>query len=423
MMKSPESPPLKILIADPLSLSDPMNGRQTHLYEIIMGLAQLGYQVYIFSGQNLDFSDQESITCHLIDDTNIATMYASIMTVTFRLCCADEIDVIYSRLSLYGVLSSSISRIFGVKPHVCEVNGFFAEEMELINKNHASIPIKNRINWEICLRSERYLLARAARIIAVTEGIKHQIVERGLAEEDRVSVIENGANTDLFRPGDPEEAQTLLGLSQEFRYLCFVGNFAPWQGLQYIVQAVPEIVRAYPDCRVLLVGDGVMKDHCIRMGEDLGVSEYLIFYGSVPYSRVPACVRAADICIAPFVMERNAGIGLSPLKVYEYMACGRPVVASAIPGVGELLIRSGGGIPVRPDDPRALADAVIRLLSSDDLRRTMGECAASYVRDHHSWMSVAEQVATVCEKAVEGDLKILTQTGSLKLRDGADDRH
>ncbi|MBP2144601.1 glycosyltransferase involved in cell wall biosynthesis [Methanofollis sp. W23] len=412
---------MKILIADPLDLSDPINGRQVHVYEIIRGLARSGHQVYVLSGQEPEFSGQGSITCLAIDDTNLTTMYASVVGALFRLFGAGQVDVIYSRTSLFGALSSSISRIFGAKPIVCEVNGFFADEIEFINKNRSSTTIKDRINLEICQKSERYLLGHAARVVAVTEGIKRLIVEGGLAEADRISVIENGANTDLFRPGDPADARAHMGLSQDFRYLCFVGNFAPWQGLQYIVQAVPAIVRAHPDCRVLLVGDGVMREDCTRMGEALGVSDYLIFYGPVPYTRVPACVQASDICIAPFVRERNAVIGLSPLKVYEYMACGRPVVASAIPGVSELLVRSGGGVLVRPEDPRALAEAVIRLLSSDDLRQTMGERAASYVRDHHTWANVAAQVSAVCEKAAAADLEVPVPTAALRSGAKTDD--
>src|SRR5690606_2863783 len=139
-----------------------------------------------------------------------------------------------------------------------------------------------------------------------------------------------------------------LGLELETPYVCFVGNLAPWQGVEYLVKAAPSILSRFPECHFLIVGDGVMKDNLLKLCRELGVEDKFIFTGVVAYDRVPLYINASDICAAPFILARNAKIGLSPLKLYEYMACGKTVVASNISGVSDVLEASGGGILVPP---------------------------------------------------------------------------
>ena len=126
-----------------------------------------------------------------------------------------------------------------------------------------------------------------------------------------------------------------------------------------------------------------------------------IFTGVIAYDRVPLYINASDTCTAPFIFARNAKIGLSPLKLYEYMACGKPVVASNISGVSDVLEASGGGIPVLPENPEALAEGILKLLENPDLRTKLGSKGLSYVTENYSWHSVAEKVNEVCKSGLE----------------------
>jgi glycosyltransferase involved in cell wall biosynthesis len=213
-------------------------------------------------------------------------------------------------------------------------------------------------------------------------------------------VVSNGANTSLFKPLDKKECRKELNLDHKISYVCFVGNLAPWQGLEYLVKAAPSILSRFPECRFLIVGDGVMKDELLKLSRELGVEDMFIFTGVVAYERVPIYINASDVCTAPFIFARNAKIGLSPLKLYEYMACGKPVVASNISGVSEALEASGGGLPVIPENPDALSEAVLTLLENQDLRSKLGLKGLSYVIENYSWYNVAKQVDKVCRSGL-----------------------
>ncbi len=142
-----------------------------------------------------------------------------------------------------------------------------------------------------------------------------------------------------------------------------------------------------------------MKKEWLQLAENLGVSDKFIFTGSVPYNMVPIYINASDICVAPFIRERNSKIGLSALKTYEYFACGKPLVASSIPGIKDLIELSGGGISVTPENPEELANAVIKLLPDENTRSLMGDKGRKYVIENHSWDGVARKVLGVCNEA------------------------
>ena len=146
-----------------------------------------------------------------------------------------------------------------------------------------------------------------------------------------------------------------------------------------------------------------MKDNLFKLCKELGVEDRFIFTGVIAYDRVPLYINASDICTAPFIFARNAKIGLSPLKLYEYMACGKPVVASNISGVSDVIEASGGGISVLPENLDALADGILKLLENPDLRLKMGSKGLSYVTENYSWYSVAKKVNEVCKSGLEAE--------------------
>lgn len=393
---------LDILFMEPLKSFEGANGKVTHSCELIDGLAAGHNRLHIFSAIETSFVHGDTILCSRIPASGNLRVYGSIVRSLFSTAHAGGYDVIYTRNSFFGVLGDLFSGLIHGTPIVCEVNGFFGDEIRLIAGDHPSLDITARMNRTICRVSEKYLLKRADSIIAVTQGIKHHLIEEYGVDEKKIIVIENGANTGIFRPGDQEKARKILELDPAAQYVCFTGNFAPWQGLPDLIRAIPEIVDRCQEARFLLVGDGVMRETCTETAEELGVLDRIHFTGRVAYERVPLYVTASDVCVAPFIRDRNDKIGLSPLKVYEYMGCGRPVVASDIAGVRELINGSGGGITVRPEEPQAIASAVSILLEDREKRAMMGRAGCEYVRKNHSWNIVSRKVEKVCRDAASG---------------------
>jgi glycosyltransferase involved in cell wall biosynthesis len=126
------------------------------------------------------------------------------------------------------------------------------------------------------------------------------------------------------------------------------------------------------------------------------VSDEFIFTGIVPYEEVSKYISASDICVVP---KRQLKSGYSPLKLYEYMACGKPVVASRVEGF-TILEQNNAGILVEPENPENIANVIIKLLNDEKLREELGRNGREYVVKNHSWESVAKIVAEVCEDAV-----------------------
>lgn len=295
-------------------------------------------------------------------------------------------DVLYSRYTPFGIAPACASVLLGI-PHVIELNGIVQEDLAA-----EGVP---RHLMGLARVSERLHCRGAARIVAVSDGIAEDVARR-YGRMDTV-VVANGVNCSLFRPIEREEAARALGLDPDHQYICFVGNLAPWQGVDVLIEATPCILGAVPSARLLIVGDGSDRERLVRCADDLGLLDACVFTGSVPYTDVPLYINASAVCVAPFVRRRNERTGLSPLKIYEYLACARPVVASGIPGVSELIGESGGGRLVPPEDPGALAATVSELLGDEQARGSMGRAGREWVTSRHCWGHVAAEIVATCE--------------------------
>ena len=153
-----------------------------------------------------------------------------------------------------------------------------------------------------------------------------------------------------------------------------------------------------PGTVFLVVGDGEVKEELIGLVRSSGISQTFVFAGRVPYEEVPLYIAASDVCVAPGTRELCETIGISRLKVVEYMACGRPVVATDMDGAC-LVRESNGGILVPLEDSAALAKAIVELLRDGDLRRIMGESGRRYVVENLSWDIVARKLIDAYEAA------------------------
>lgn len=404
---------MKMLFMDivwPLYLAD---GSLIHRHELVSNLAKLDNEIHIFTTDSSTLSNLDNIRSHYVHPGNLLTLTVNYFRCSAGLIGSETFDVLYTRNPNYGFLAGLFCRN-RCKALVYELNGIPEDESNLIKSKNSEEKFspesrmgglsgyfssaKSRLKILVLKKA----LGFSDKIIAVTLGIKANLESAYQIPGEKITVVPNGANTSLFKPVEQDECRKNLGLDPKTPYVCFVGNLAPWQGVEYLVKAAPSILSRYPDCRFLIVGDGVMKNELLNLSRELEIEDRFIFTGVVPYDRVPVYINASDVCAAPFIVARNAKIGLSPLKLYEYMACGKPVVASAISGVADALEASKGGLSVPPENPEALAEAISRLLEKQELREDMGSKGLSYVTENYSWYSVAKQVDRVCKSGIKG---------------------
>ncbi len=397
---------LKILLLDIVKPLKSPGGCSVHRLELVNNLARLNHEVHIISMRNLSFSTFKTIKCYYISTEYKPLLYINYAVLFLYLAIFKQFDAVYTRDPNIGFLACLIFRKLKGNNVIHEVNGIAADEQKLIRDQSRSIIAKpiniftQKINDRILEFMRTYTLKNASFIISVTEGIKKHLIKFYGIDQKRICVIGNGANIEIFKPLDKKTSIRKLKLNETNCYVCFSGLLAPWQGVEHLIQAAPLILTKIHNAQFLIIGDGQMKKEWMLLANNLGISDMFIFTGKVPYEQVPLYINASDVCVAPFIVARNAKIGLSPLKMYEYLACGKPVVASNIPGVSDLLDKSGGGIAVTPENSREFADAVINLLQNKDLSKQMGANGRKYVVENHSWASVAKKVAKVCENVI-----------------------
>jgi glycosyltransferase involved in cell wall biosynthesis len=375
------------------------SGSNVHILELLSNLRKYTDVVLFAPGQKgIDrvFSGIKYVP--VIDNKYLVQPSYEFMLSFYLLysCIKSRPEILYLRQNSFPFFPIALCRIFKISS-IVEVNGLVMDELSV---SPDSKSFAYRVFSYLALRSERFNYRYCDRIVSVTDRLKDELVKLYSVPAEKIIVINNGANTDIFKPMDQKQARDKLKLDNSKKYICFVGHLAAWQGVEFLIYAAPYILEKCPDVRFVVVGDGVMKNRLLEIASETGVTDKFTFTGRIPYESVPVYINAADVCVAPFIKDRNSKIGLSALKTYEYLACGKPIVASNIPGVKDLIDLSGGGISVPSENPEELANAVVKLISDQEMRNIMGEQGRKYVFETHSWDGVARKILDICHEII-----------------------
>jgi glycosyltransferase involved in cell wall biosynthesis len=303
-------------------------------------------------------------------------------------------DVIYRRSHLFNS-DFLLARLFGI-PVVKEVNGIGVGDLE-------SNGWAGKFSLRIIDRIDRISKPWADKIVVVTPKLKQVLCQDYGVPGEKIVVIPNGTDTELFKPMDTRTAREKLKLDQSCRYVGFVGSFQAWAGIDNFIRSMPLVLQECPGTRFLLVGDGVMRQSIIDLAKENGVYDRIVFTGIVPHQDVPLYINASDVCVCPGAdNSRNSRIGGgSPLKLPEYMACARPVVIGSVVELSQEVTRTGSGLAVDMRNKDELAKTLVTLLKDEDLRIKMGMNGRKAALEKYSWRGVAEQIVAVCQSAIE----------------------
>jgi glycosyltransferase involved in cell wall biosynthesis len=234
-------------------------------------------------------------------------------------------------------------------------------------------------------------------VVVETSHMKEIYQERHGLRPEKVFAIANGVNTDLFRPMSVGEARGEMGIERDARIVGYQGNIREHEGIENLVEAAHSVLQRVPTARFLIVGDGPARPQLMELARSRGVSERFSFVGRVPYEEVSTYIACMDVCVVPRNRARFQKTGISSLKVREYLACGRPVVGADITGIGDLLREANAGIALSPENTSELAQAIVRLLQDEPLRRQMGSRGREFAVQHLSWDATARAIADAFE--------------------------
>jgi colanic acid biosynthesis glycosyl transferase WcaI len=288
---------------------------------------------------------------------------------------------------LTGVAGLLVSRVHRV-PFVFDVRDLWPESVVAVGALAAgSAPVR-------MLESlEHQLYRRADHVVVVTESFVEAIAAHGIARE-RISVVTNGVDLDLFRPADRESARRDLGLSMDEFIVCYVGTHGMAHGLDTALTAAHELRSEH--LRLLLVGEGAEKAR-LKQRAARERLDNVEFWDQQPRDRVARVMAASDLCLV-LLRDRAVFRSVIPSKIFEIMGAARPLVTSVDGESRALVERSGGGCFSPPEDVGALVQTIKGLMTKRDRLEEMGRRARSFVEQHYSRAALAQRYLTVLER-------------------------
>jgi len=241
---------------------------------------------------------------------------------------------------------------------------------------------------------ESFLYHRADLIVPVSESIKQAVLSHGVPES-RIEVIPNGIDPELFVPGDRmNDKRAQLGIGDGF-LVSYIGTHGMAHGLERVVEAA-QILSDHPNIHFVFIGDGAQKEQVVRKSRELGVRR-ITFLPPQPKHDIPKWLAASDVSLVT-LLDLPVFKTVLPSKMFEIMACERPVVLVAKGESADLLRRSGGGKALESFVPGDLAEALLELAGNPSLCREMGGQGREYVLRYFDRRDLAKRYLDRLEK-------------------------
>ena len=287
---------------------------------------------------------------------------------------SQKIDLIYERYAFFMTAGVRLAKKYNI-PIIVEVNEIAGHQR--VRKQAFVRPARKR---------EQYVFQNAFAIIVVSEFLRGEICKLGV-DQRKIHVIPNGVDEKEFCPDTVQPiSRQHWGIGERTVTLGFIGWFVDWHNLEMLVDVFGELAPGR-DVALVLIGDGGLKDKLWAIGRARGVSDKLILPGAVPYRQIPASIAALDICVIPGSNEFR-----SPLKLFEYMAMAKTVVAPRYRPIESIIIPGVDGLLFEAHDRASLRAALEEAISDAVQRQRLGSAARQKVLEHHTWRHNAQRV-------------------------------
>ena len=355
------------------------DGQSVHVEALIGALRELGHEVLVVGPgfyQKAEFGGESGVVAMI--RSRLPRAIGELAELAYNLpaywrlrlaCRRFQPQLIYERYNLYFLAGTLLARRTGL-PLFLEVNAPLADE----RSRHGGLGLPGLARW-----LERYVWRTADRVLAVTGVLKDMIAATGVSAA-RIEVVPNGIEPTRFAdlPARPSADDVVLG---------FVGFVRDWHGLDGVIAAMAADMSG-PRIRLELVGDGPALPALKQQANALGIADRVNFAGLVDHDAIPAVVAGFDIALQPRVVDYA-----SPLKLFEYMAAGKAIVAPDQPNIREVLANGVTALLFDPAEPEAMW-RVIRCLAADPaLREQLGDAARREIaRRDYTWRGNAERI-------------------------------
>jgi glycogen(starch) synthase len=389
-------------------------GIGTYTANIARGLATAGHQVSVIArsvkgGETVHHEDgvrvHRILPCAIVGLTYALRGYGdgktfldaylysrAVAARVRRLMVEDGLDIVQS--PEHGAEGFVLARDGAPIPHVVRFHTPLVMVTEAAGQRLS-------VGGRIVDAMERATARRAALYTSGSHALAMAVAARFRIARERIRVVPNFIDHETFRPASESEAAAFPPAHPPT--VLYVGKIAPLKGARVLAEAIPRIVSRVPAVKVIIVGSdhpappsGSTKAEMQAVFEEAGVASSVTFLPPRERAALVRLYQGADVCVLPTLWDNF------PNTCLEAMACGVPVVATAVGGLPEIIHDGIDGLLVPLRDPEALADAVVRLLSHADMRKTMGRTARKTIVDRYTRERVVAATTAVYEEAIVG---------------------
>ncbi len=302
----------------------------------------------------------------------------AIKTRLIELHGENPFDFIYERYCLFSTAGVRAARTLDI-PSIVEVNSPLLLEQQRYRKLEFAAE---------ALAVEKEVFANADALAAISDEVRDYIEARN-APKNRTYVLTNGVDITRFRP-----AAVLRHASQAKKQFTvgFVGSLKPWHGIEVLLKAFRMVEQKNKNVHLLIAGDGPLRQWIKGFVSGAGIEEKVTMTGWVSYRQLPALIRSMSVTVAPY--PELPDFYFSPLKLYEYLAVGKPVIASDVGQIKRIVTDGDNGLLIKPGDAAALARRIEYLANDSNICEELGARARESVLDK-TWINNAQRVLSI----------------------------
>ncbi len=247
----------------------------------------------------------------------------------------------------------------------------------------------------------KFLYQRSDRIVVVTPAFKEHLVRRWRVPAEKIAIVENGVETDLFAPAAAAANHALrreLGAEANF-LVCYIGTMGMAHGLETLLDAAAQLQRQKSNAQFLLVGAGAEKERIKNRAQAFGLAN-VSFLDQQPREKIPAFISASDACLV-LLKKTDIFKTVIPTKMLEFMSCARPVIVGVDGQARQIIEDAGAGLVIEPENSAALVGAIQQLSANRELGMTMGQKGREHIQQQFSRGRTAEKYLQVLRRVVE----------------------
>lgn len=362
-------------------------GSVTHIKGFINGAKQLGVDT-IYAGDfplidhHLSILIKPNLLLDFFDEFQLMDYHFRVIKKLKKCFNGNNIGLIYQRHSIFNASGVILSYYLNV-PLILEVNN-----SEVWAKKNWSRLVFERLANKI----EKFALKNADVIGVVSEVTKAQI-KHLCNDENKIVINPNGVDPQKFSPEiDGSQIRKELNL-ENFFVVGFIGTFTRWHGVETLFDAAVKVIEKNGRIKFLLIGDGNLKVNLELKTHQLGLDDKIIFTGLIPHDKAPEYLAACDVLVSPHLgFEDGTRFFGSPTKLFEYMAMGKPIIASDLEQIGKIIIDGENGLKFKPGDVEKLTELILKLYDDEFLRTKLGKKAREDVIKNYTWKQNAYRV-------------------------------